>query len=799
MLHRLRHFFIVWLALSHLARLMCAGAEIITDCAQVRSLSNEKAAQGLSVAITGVVVHRTDSPTPGLLVLHDGQNGIFVKKSAHAVSLTAEVGQQVRVTGVTSPGRISPVIQAHDIEILGTATLPHPLLTSAAAIRALPRAVANQMLPVRISGVVCYKDAVNRWNNSAFLLHDGEQGIYCTPSPYLGKKWPDLKVGDQVEITGLTEPGGFAPIIQATGVLALGPGMLPVHRSARMWELRNGRYDCQLVRVEGVVRRMHLDGNGVYRLEMAEQDGTFSAFVSDPEGKVSTSLVDARLRLEGVCFVFFNPRGESTGINLRVSSPEHLTVLKPGSEDPFSAPLADSLALNPFHPDDASLHRQRIIGTVVLSRPGAFFYLQCAERTFQVHTRQGGELLPGEVVETSGFVEQTPNFAILTEAVYRIIGKTEPPKPLVVSSEDLLSAPGPDELLRKEDYDGALITITATLLKADQDDQGVHRLHVLHENVVRIALLGSQIPKALVSRLLPGSVLELTGVCEQRLDRAWPNIGMPKAAGFSLHLRDLDDVRVLTEPSWWTVRRLTLAMLVCASMAALILVWNVSLSRTVSRQTALISGRIARETRLEERQRIGRELHDTLQQELTGIGMLIGNSKANLNEPEKAKASLTMAERMVLRASMESRSSIQDLVSATLEHGGLQSAIEELVKPMAELNGARLQTQFPEPLPPLPTKMLTGLLRIAHEAAANAGKHAAAREVFLHLEIHPDEVRLIIRDDGVGFDLAEARASGHRHFGLLTMEERAIKLKGHLTMKSNPGEGTTVTATLPLL
>jgi len=200
---------------------------------------------------------------------------------------------------------------------------------------------------------------------------------------------------------------------------------------------------------------------------------------------------------------------------------------------------------------------------------------------------------------------------------------------------------------------------------------------------------------------------------------------------------------------------------------------------------------------LEERQRIGRELHDTLQQELTGIGMLIGTTKRHLDEPEKAIQSLDMAERMVHRCSEESRSSILDLQSVTLETRGLTAAIEELVRPLAEIQGAVFQQKVTGTARPLPTRLETALLRLAHEAAANAGRHSGAAQVDLTLNYGPDQLTMTVRDDGCGFDPTLKRSVNDRHFGLLGMDERVLKLRGTLDIESAPGTGTTIRITLP--
>jgi signal transduction histidine kinase len=673
------------------------------------------------------------------------------------------------------------------------------LLTSCAAVRALPRDVAAKKLPVRITGVVCFRPPIGSYQGAPFILHDGGSGIYCQLSPDLNGLSASWEVGDKMEITGITSPGDYAPIIFLTEFKRLGTGQLPGYRPSRHSELLSGRYISQMVSVEGVVRRTRVDLHGFTHMEMVEEGGTFTAIVFSRE-RMPAFLVDARLRLEGVCSHFFTPRGETAGIQIRMSDPRQVTVLKPGGEDPFSAPLAAPLALNPFRPGEPFLHRQRLIGIVTLHRPGEFLVLKCEQRSFRVYSRQEGQLAVGDLVEASGFVEQTRNGSFLTEAVFRINGRGSVPAPRRVTRKDLLAVlPWDPGTLRKDDFDGVLITIKATLLKADQDQRDGRRLHVLHEGVVCVASLGALAPAQQVARLQPGSLLELTGVCEQPVTTQWGEFGPPKVAGFSLQLRGIEDVRVLSSPSWWTVPRLTVAMGISVAAALLIFLWNLFLQRTVKRQTAVAANRIAMESRLEERQRIGRELHDTLHQELTGIGMLIGNTKALLNEPERALGNLEMAERMVKRANKESRGSVQKLMSVTLDEQGLATALAESVGPLAEMGGASFHLDLPADLPRFGPRVETSLLRIAHEAAANAGRHAQAREVYLTLRSTAQEVVMEVRDNGRGFDPTIIDSAAERHFGLLSMEQRALKLKGRFEIESSPENGTTIRLTLPLL
>jgi signal transduction histidine kinase len=690
-------------------------------------------------------------------------------------------------------------LSAHALAVVG-AVAEQPAsftqLTNCAAVRALPREVAVQKLPVRITGVVSYREAFRQGGSSAFVLHDGDEGVCCNLSRNLNKRLVDMQAGDKVEVVGVSGPG-FTSLVEVNSVRRLGRGVLPPSSPSELWQVQNGRYDCALISLEGVVRRMHKDGHGCYRLEISEKTGTFSAFVPAEQGELPDSLVDARLRLEGTCFTLFNPRGESTGVNLRLAGPGQLTILEHGPADPFAAPLASPLALNAFRPGPEVLHRRRVVGTVTLHRQGEFFYLQCEQRTFRIHSRQKDALAVGDVVEASGFVEQTPHFAVLAESVFRIRGRAEVPVPRRVTLNELMSVPpGGRPLLQIEDYDGMLITIQASFIKSDHDEHGWHRLHVAHDGVVSHAILGPDVAEEHVAGLTPGSLLDLSGVCELRLVQGWPTREMPKPASFILHLQDQNAIRLIAAPSWWTVQRLTWALYGIALVTLAILLWNIVLRRTVRMQTEAIAERITQESRLQERQRIGRDLHDTLHQELTGIGMLIGSTRDNITDPPKALTTLHMAERMVHRASVESRGTIQDLMSVALTEQGLQTALEESVKPLAQLGGAVFQIDVDPALPRLGPRIETALLRIAHEAAANAGRHSKAREVFLSLGSTPSHVIMELRDDGCGFDPNIIRGGDQRHFGLLSMEQRARKLNGWLEITSAPG--TTVRVTLPL-
>jgi signal transduction histidine kinase len=563
-------------------------------------------------------------------------------------------------------------------------------------------------------------------------------------------------------------------------------------------ELLSGRHDCQSVSVEGVAQRFRTNGFGVAQMELATESGVFPVFVNGGESLSSAGVLDSKLRIRGVCFTNFNSRGELMGIQIRAGSPADVQVLQPGHADPFEAPEVAPLALQPYRWEGPSLHRQRLVGTVTLARPGQFFYVQAAYRNFRVETRQGDALVPGDRVEASGFVSKTPHFAVLREAVFRKTGVAEPPVPNPVRPVDLLGWPTLGTALRLEDHDGELIQMRGKLLKIEPEEDTERRVYFEADGMVRVAVLPPGNAAEALAGWVPGSEVQMSGICVQRLGTRDLETHRTKSVGFELLLRGAGDVVILKTPPWWTKERLGWALGGASLILAALGGWNFTLRRRVLAQTRLITEKVANESRLEERQRIGRELHDTLLQELAGITLLLESTKRHLHEPSKAMETLHMAERMAHRCRVESRSSVQDLMSISLENGGLPLAIAELVRPLAEAGGIPLRVQFPPDLGRLGARIETALLRIAHEAVANAVKHSKASGIELSLGRVPEGWVLSVHDDGCGFEYNRRGAAPSGHFGLLGMDGHAVRMGGRLEICSSAGMGTTVVARLPL-
>lgn len=200
---------------------------------------------------------------------------------------------------------------------------------------------------------------------------------------------------------------------------------------------------------------------------------------------------------------------------------------------------------------------------------------------------------------------------------------------------------------------------------------------------------------------------------------------------------------------------------------------------------------------LEERQRLAREIHDTLAQAFTGITVQLGAAGRVLEaDSAAAKEHLERAREMAREGLAEARRSVGALRSEALEGQNLCDTLARLVERMTA--GTPPQAAFhaegtPRSLPP---EVGLHLLRIGQEALTNAVKYAGASAIAVELAFTPQQVSLRVHDDGQGFDLSRFRE--RRGFGLTTMRERSERMGGVLTINSQPGAGTEVKVTVPL-
>ena len=197
---------------------------------------------------------------------------------------------------------------------------------------------------------------------------------------------------------------------------------------------------------------------------------------------------------------------------------------------------------------------------------------------------------------------------------------------------------------------------------------------------------------------------------------------------------------------------------------------------------------------LEERNRLARDLHDSVKQQVFATAMQLGAAQTIIDsDPETAKTHLQEAERLAQRAQQELTGLIQELRPAALAGKGLVEALRGYAEDWSRRTGIAAQVTV-SGAQPLPLTVEQPLYRVAQEALANVVRHSGARSVTLHLAWQTDALTLTIVDDGRGFEETETVYG----IGLHSMQERLAQLNGRLTISSQPDQGTQLTATLPL-
>ncbi|MDX1415545.1 MAG: sensor histidine kinase [Candidatus Promineifilaceae bacterium] len=200
-----------------------------------------------------------------------------------------------------------------------------------------------------------------------------------------------------------------------------------------------------------------------------------------------------------------------------------------------------------------------------------------------------------------------------------------------------------------------------------------------------------------------------------------------------------------------------------------------------------------------ERQRIARELHDETGQALTAAGMgLRGVASSVHKDPDRAVGNLHQLESLVTRALIELQRLIADLRPSHLDDLGLPAALRWWADEIESRTALPVKVTVIGPERKLDPPVRLALFRVAQEAITNTIKYASAATIVIELVFRSDTVSLAVTDDGRGFDVETVMSDRTRQsWGLLGMQERASLLGGQVSVRSQPGNGTTVTMSVP--
>jgi signal transduction histidine kinase len=675
------------------------------------------------------------------------------------------VAVSVLVVGAISAGVRAQVLSA---------AKPLPTLTHVDQIRSLSPEQASLGYPVLVRGVITMDVP-----SPDFFVQDATAGIYVEGS--VSPRFPHL-LSQFVEVEGVTGPGKFAPVIRETKLRVLGQGVLPKSQLFPFSELANGEHDSQWAQVRGIVRSAAVDRSSwqesTLAMRIASEGGEFNVRVPIAHDQIAhdqdlSSWVDSEVLIEGVCGSLYNANRQLTGILFYVPRLSFIKVEAPATEVPLSALLR-------FSPAEGTRHRVRVRGVVGYQQQGNALFLQSQGKGLRVLTQQNTALEIGDLVDVLGFPAMGDSAPILEDALFHRLGHEKAPEAVKLN----LDVPW-------EQFDGAVVTTAAKLLNRQAQPDGLRLMLQDGDVFFDAALPASASAERLLSIPL-NSEVRVTGICLVRSGGLWQT---PQS--FRMLLRLPQDVVVLTAPSWWNLRHTLWLLGIMGGVLLAVIVWVVVLGRRLQEQMAVIRQKLRSSAVLEERNRIARELHDTLEQELAGITMQLDLAVDCFQQaPGVAQHALETARDMSRHSMVEARRSVWDLRCQLLEDGDLVSALAQIVEPLVRREQTIFDFEIQGDPVRLPGPVEMNLLRIGQEAVANAVKHGRAQHVSIELRYAPASVCLTVSDDGQGFVAAQASPTGH--FGLLDMRERAQSMGSHLRVESEPGRGARIAVEVPV-
>ena len=647
--------------------------------------------------------------------------------------------------------------------------------TNCIDILKLPPERAQENHPARIRGVVTSYVP----SSQLCFVQDATAGIYIFPSP-----WPkDLAVGDLVEVEGVTGAGRFSSIVQWGRIKPTGEkGRVEAKRIA-IEELNTGRYDCQLVELEGVVQSLTRGGD-VVNLEVFTGGSSALVLLFD-KNESTTNWVDARVRLRGVAGTFYS--GERlTGFGLFVSDESEVQITGPAGNG-FDRPMRTAGRLAWFSPEGALDHRVRLRGVVTLSWPGDSYFLQDASGTIRVQAPDvKTSPAAGDLIEVAGFVrEATSSAPWVANSIWKKIGSSRIADAQIASVADLVQRPP----------NGAIVSTEGTVL-GTRTNGGISVVLIEH---------GGQMTRAYssgaVNERLRGARVKVTGIWSTAPE------ALKKTGGPGVWLAGTNQIAVLSLPLAGlgrTAKPASNAALMAGMCALLIggfLAWRGydtrRLAQVGNRATTERADALQKEIMQikEARERLGRDLHDHIIQSIYAVGLNLEDCRQVLTEPGKAEPRLRTALGDINGVIRELRNVILGLETNAIQPQEFRTALKSLGLTLGDDKSNRIRLDIDQgAVEVLSTGQATELVHIAREAMSNSVRHGKALTTTFRLHMQPESIQFMVEDDGRGFNVEGSEGKG---YGLRNMAKRAEGLGAKFTVQSQGGTGTRIVLDIP--
>jgi signal transduction histidine kinase len=700
--------------------------------------------------------------------------------------------------------------------VLGRAaeTETRETLGSAAAVLSLPAQQAGSRYPIAVTGVVTAAEA--DWRGQ-FFVQDETGGVFVEN---LSPNHPHP--GDLVTVTGVSHPGAFAPIISDPHWKIIGTAPLPPAKIVSIEDLESGVEDGQRVEIAGIVRAVqHQEG----RLDLDVAVGGYRLQVRTPDTVAATpeALIASRVLVRGTTATHYNAAVRHlTSVAVYVPRADDFHVMEFENENPFDQPVVPLNSVAQYRRGSGPGKRVHVHGTITLQRVGQDVFLQDNSGGIRVETPQVELFSPGDQVEAAGFLEFDHHLPLLRDASLKRSSATlSPVVPRLAPVADVKQGMHHADLITLR---GKVLSQSLRPIERQRGElSGIITTWLVQGDGLSFAVeLETSSDTPTLSTIPSGSLLEVSGVCFSEIDEAG------KLKSLRLLPRSLADLNILERPSWFTPARLFVGVGLLSAVLVMVVLWlltvtrkNVALGKAQTElqeahdtledkvhersaqlqveMTARRTAELQSKAVLVERTRLARDLHDSLEQTLTGISLHLGTAaKLFRGNPSSSTHHLQLARNWLRQSQEELRRSIWDLRSRELEQFDLANALRQSAEHLVDGTKIRFEFATHGPKRPLPEVVEENVLRIGQEALTNIAKHARANRISLTLDFSDYALSLRVEDNGVGFEPPIVPQTGDNRFGLIGMGERARRLSGQVVIKSVPGRGTVIALEIPL-
>ena len=518
--------------------------------------------------------------------------------------------------------------------------------------------------------------------------------------------------------------------------------------------------------VTGVVQSVDRNASGPtsMRLLVEPLDGG-SAEIVEARGSYSEwkGNIDSVVALGGEKRPMLNPRGEEFGHFIMADS---VSVISRGNaEDPFSAP---PVPLGDIWSGAAPQRMRKVRGVVTWAYVSSGLFLQDGDGSVFVRYPEAFELEPGDVAEAVGFARMAGGVGNIIGVAVRKVGVGSMPPSVETDAESLWGRTGGPE---PSPY-GRIVTVTARLVRYNEETPQKHVFACEAQGLRMYMMYRGDVPEELVSLASLNALVRVTGVCDMTFKSVGSSGGLPKIGDVRILIRDASDVEVLPDSAYesrrmkarlaslglWT---LAVALAALAAAAVKLVMYKVRINRLNAVQA--------------DRKRMAADMHDTMEQHLSGATMLITSVVDDLRSgsPEGCAEMLENVAKILLNAKTEMREAIWNMRHDDVFDGRPEDVMRKLAERLTKSGVVRVRCLFrglPDHLPP---PLFSAILFIGQEAVTNAVKHGKAKNVLVASDPIDGGFKLRFANDGAPLGNGVVLGPEAGHFGLSGMRDRA--------------------------